>query len=234
MAEQTKQINGKKQETGIVQYQSRDGQQIKLSFDAVRKYLVSGKPEFVKDAEIMVYMGTCKARGLNPFKRDCYLVKYSEKDPAATIVSIDYYRGRAKAQNDCAGWTAGIIIRKGDVEEWREGSFFKSDEGEELRGGWFRARPRGWDIDRNWSVQLAPYVKKTADGKPTRFWSEENQPQMICKVAESQGLRMVWPDEFGGLYIPEEIIETESTDTVETAKMPKPIDDTTDKKEPLP
>src|SRR3990167_10113662 len=95
-------------ERGLVVYQSRDGQEIRLSFDTVKKYLISGKPGLVSDQEIVLYMGMCKARGLNPFKRDCYLVKYTEGDPAATIVSIDYFRSRAKAQPDCVGWKSGI------------------------------------------------------------------------------------------------------------------------------
>ena len=65
------------EEKGLVEYLSRDGQQIKLNFDTVRKFLVSGKPELVTDQEIMLYMGMAKARGLNPFKKDCYLVKYT-------------------------------------------------------------------------------------------------------------------------------------------------------------
>jgi len=101
-------------------------------------------------------------------------------------------------------------------------------QGEELVGGWFKARPRGWEIDRKWSVSLDRYVKKTKDGKPTAFWTEEKQAEMIAKVAESQGLRRVWPDEFGQLYIPEEIIETEAVN-VDEAKMPKAIDEHPDK-----
>src|SRR5882672_2401168 len=105
-------------ERGLVVYESRDGQEIRLSFDTVRKYLVSGKPEYVTDQEIVLYMGTCKARGLNPFKKDCYLVKYTENDPAATIVAIDFYRSRARAQLDCVGWKAGILLHteKGGLE----------------------------------------------------------------------------------------------------------------------
>ena len=186
-------------ERGLVEYQSRDGQNIKLSFDVVRKFLVSGRPEFVTDQEIVFYMGTCKARGLNPFKKDCYLVKYTQNDNAACIVSIDYYRSRAKAMPDCQGWSCGIIVKNGDKVVQRGGSFLHP--GDELLGGWFRAKPKGWFDEFEWSVSLAPYVKKKANGEVTRFWSADNQPSQICKVAESQGLRHVWPDEFQGLYV---------------------------------
>lgn len=190
----------------IAEYESRDGQSIKLSFDIVRRFLISGKANLVTDQEIMLYIATCKARGLNPFKRDCYLVKYTEGDTAATIVSIDYFRSRAKAQPDCAGWKCGIIVQDKDGEiQYRKGSFMI--EGEKLLGGWFRAKPQGWDEEYEWSISLAPYVKKTGQGQVTRFWSVDNQSYMIAKVAESQGLRRVWTDEFQDLHIEEELLD---------------------------
>jgi len=191
---------------GLVVYQSRDGQEIRLSFDVVRKYLISGHPEMVTEPEIMIYMGMCKARGLNPFKRDCYLVKYTPNDPAATIVSIDYYRSRARAQSDCVGWEQGIIVQTGQhAMELRKGAIIM--DGEKLIGGWFRARPKGWEVDLEWTVPLNRYIKTTKEGRVTRFWAEDNQPEQIAKVAESQGLRRAWPDEFAKLYIKEEIIQ---------------------------
>jgi phage recombination protein Bet len=202
---------------GLTEYQSRDGQQIKLSFDIVRRYFVSGKPELVKDEEIMLYMGTCKARGLNPAKKDCYLIKYTADDPAAMIVSIDYYRSRARAQADCEGWHCGVIVKDaaGGLA-YRNGAF--TFPGDTLLGGWFKARPSSWAEPYEWAVNLAPYLKKDRYGHVTNFWREENQPYMIAKVAESQGLRRLWPDEFQGLFVAEEIIETTATPEPEPRK----------------
>lgn len=214
MAEETK-------ERGLVEYQSRDGQLVKLSFDSVRKYLVSGKAELVTDQEIVMYMGTCKARGLNPFKRDCYLVKYNQ-DPAATIVSIDYFRSRARAQTDCRGWECGVIVENGDQIIERKGSFMRP--GDALLGAWFRARPAGWEVDFDWSINLDPYIKKKSDGGVTKFWADENQPQMIAKVVESQGLRRLWPDEFQGLYAEDDNLQNlKDVTPVEPIGKPKEI-----------
>ncbi|MSR15333.1 MAG: hypothetical protein EXR86_12375 [Gammaproteobacteria bacterium] len=207
---------------GLVTYQSRDGQEIKLSFETVRKFLVSGKPEFVTDQEIVLYMGTLKARGLNPFKKDCYLVKYTPNDPAATIVSIDYFRARAKAQPDCVGWQSGVIAKSAaGVIEYRKGSFMF--EGDELLGGWFRAQPRGWAEEYEWSVNLSPFIKKTREGQPTQFWNQDRQPQQIAKIAESQGLRRLWPDEFQALYLAEDQYATDVSPAPEPIKMPQAI-----------
>lgn len=209
---------------GEIVYASRDGQQVKLSFDIVRKYLVSGHANLVTDQEIMLYMGTCKARGLNPFKKDCYLVKYTEGDPAATIVSIDYFRSRAKAQPDCQGWQAGVIVadKSGEVV-FRKGAM--TYDGDVLLGGWFKAQPKDWLEPQEWTVPLKAYVKKTRDGRPTKFWSEENQSSQIAKVAESQGLRHVWPDEFQGLNIEgDEVIDVTPPEPIKTPRAlePKP------------
>lgn len=193
------------QDRSITIYRSRDGQEIKLSFDVVRRYLVSGHPEWVTEGEFLMYMGMCKSRGLNPFKRDIYLIKMSKEDPAAMVVSIDYFRSRARAQKDCVGWHEGIVVKvKGDNIEYRVGSIVWP--GEELVGGWFRAKPSGWTDEYTWTVPLDRYIKKTREGKLTRFWDKPMQPEMICKVAASQGLRRCWPDEFQGLYIKEEIV----------------------------
>ena len=212
------------EEKSVVEYKSHDGQELKLSFDSVRKFLVSGKPEFVTDQEIIFFMAVCKSRGLNPFKRDAYLVKYTEKDNAAIITSIDYYRARAKAQPDCQGWRAGIVVRSAGKVDYREGCVIEKME--TLVGGWFEAQPKGWDRPRRHAVSLAGYIKRTGDGRLTRFWAEEKQPDMISKVAEAQGLRMVWPDEFEKLYAEEEIAG-QATDVTPEAqpKGDSPVED---------
>jgi len=190
------------EEKGVVKYKAKDGQEISLEFETVRSYLVQGDRDLVTPQELMFFMGMCKSRGLNPFKKDAYLIKYA-KDPAAIVVSIDYFRARARAQKDCRGWKAGVLIQKNGNLEKREGSIVL--EGEKLVGGWFEAKPEGWTEPRFHSVNLKGYIKKTREGNITRFWSEDNQPSQIMKVAESQGLRIVWPDEFQQLYSEEEI-----------------------------
>lgn len=219
------------QDRGLTTYQSRDGQQIKLTFDIVRKYFVSGKPELVKDDEIVLYMGICKSRGLNPAKKDCYLVKYTPDDPAAIIVSIEYFRSRARAQPDCEGWHCGVIVKDEHGEiVYRNGAF--TPDGDTLLGGWFKARPGNWAEPYEWSVNLKPYIKHTRQGQPTSFWSPDNQPYMICKVAESQGLRRLWPDEFQGLFVHEEILETTAVNETEKTpapKLPEPVRKVTEK-----
>ena len=196
-------------ESNVIKYQGKGGQEITLSFDLIKRYLVSGRAELVTPQEMMLFMGICKERQLNPFARDCYLIKYTADDPAAIVTSIDYFRSRAKAQPDCRGWSKGIIVRtaKGEIKK-TAGLLL---EGETLLGGWFRAQPEGWGEPQELEVNLRGYVKRTRDGRLTRFWSEDNQPSQIMKVAESQGLRTIWPDVFGKVYLEGGEIEVESS-----------------------
>jgi phage recombination protein Bet len=178
------------------------GQSVRLTPAMVRQYLVHGKSELVTDQEIVFFMHICRARGLNPFNKDCYLVKYTP-DPAAIIVSVDKLRFQARKSADCVGWKSGIVVQK------RDGALRYSNglilEGEKLLGGWFEGKPKGWEEPFRLEVNLNGYVKKTREGNTTRFWAPENQPTMIAKVAEAQGLRRLWPEQIQGLYLQEEL-----------------------------
>ena len=193
------------EERGVVVYEARDGQEIKLSFETIKRYLVSGKAD-VTEQELMYFMGVCKSRGLNPFIKDAYLIKYSDKEGAAIVTSVDYFRKRAKAQKDCKGWKKGIIVERNGQIVYSNGLMI---EGDKLLGGWFRAQPEGWDEPFELEVNLKGYIKRKTDGSITKFWAPENQPSQIMKVAESQGLRTLWPDEFQQLYTPEELGEAD-------------------------
>jgi phage recombination protein Bet len=199
-------------EQSVIKYKSRDNQDIELSFEIVKQFLIQGKKELITPQELFFFMGVCKSRGLNPFKKDAYLIKYSN-DPAAIVTSIDFYRSRARAQEDCVGWKSGIIIKKGNAVEYREGNLLL--EGEVLLGGWFEGKPKNWTETFRHSVNLRPYIKKTKEGEITRFWSEDNQPMMIQKVAEAQGLRKLWPDQFQQIYYEGEIMAEERDPTSE-------------------
>ncbi|HNR12877.1 MAG TPA: phage recombination protein Bet [Thermodesulfobacteriota bacterium] len=201
MAEQALARQGGKEIT----YKAVDGQAITLTVDIVKKFLVRGRPECVTLQEFTFFMALCQSRKMNPYIGDCYLIKYTENDPAAVVTSIEYFRKRARAQPDCQGWTKGIIVRNETGTTSDTYGLYMPEHGEVLVGGWFEAQPRGWTTKCRLEVNLKAYIKKTKEGRPTKFWSEENQPTMIAKVAESQGLRHLWPDEFSKLYTAEEI-----------------------------
>lgn len=190
-------------EQKTVEYTAADGQVIRLNIEMIKKYLISPpeSAEKVTPQEFVFFLNVCKSRGLNPFIRDVYPVKYGN-DPLAIITSIDFLRKRASAENDCEGWEKGIIVQT------PEGKLRESHgiilEGEKLVGGWFRGYRKGWKNPFYLEVNLKSYIKRTKEGDITRFWKEENQPTMIAKIAEAQGLRTLWPGKFSKMYLAEE------------------------------
>lgn len=204
----------------VITYTSADGQEIKLSIDTIRKFLVQGHGEMVTLQEMAYFMAICQSRKLNPFIKDCYLIKYSASDAAAIVTSVDYFRKRARAMPDCKGWKSGIIVKTADGNV--RDTYGLLQDGETLLGGWFESRPEGWQDPFRLEVNLRGYLKKTNDGKITRFWAPENQPTMIQKVAESQGLRRLWPDEFQGIYSEDEITPEDRKQAVDIIGEEKP------------
>ena len=185
-----------------IEYQTDTGDKIRLTMSMVRRYLVSGKSELTTDQELIFFMKTCQARKLNPFLRECYLVKY-DNTPAAIITARSTFQSNARAADDCQGWKFGAVVQddKGNVRR-SSGLVLKN---EEVIGGWFTAKPKGWEDTFELEVNLSQYIKKTRDGRPTQFWTPEKQAGMIAKVAEVQGLRTLWGKKTAMMYDADEI-----------------------------
>jgi len=183
----------------VVKYQSDDGQEIVLTPEVVKKYLVSGDAEAVTNEEIMMFIQTCKYQRLNPFTGEVYFVKY-EGSPATPILSVNTFRKRAAASPVCAGWQPGVIVRKGDQLIYREGSLVLDDE--ELVGGWCKVWRKDWTQPYTATVTLKEYMRYGKDGKPQRIWKKP--ATMIAKVAEARALGTVIPG-LQGLYGAEEM-----------------------------
>lgn len=219
----------------VVKYQSDDGQEIVLTPEIVRRYLVSGDARAVTDDEVMMFIQMCKYQRLNPFAGEVYFVKYNGS-PATPILSVNTFRKRAAASPVCAGWQPGVIVRKGDELIYREGSLVLDDE--ELVGGWCKVWRKDWSQPYMATVTLKEYMRVGRDGRPQSTW---NKPAtMIAKVAEARALGTVIPG-LQGLYgaeemsIDEDQLETqfESRSEVLEEAMPvierKPANPITDK-----
>jgi phage recombination protein Bet len=198
-----------KQENGIMNYQV-SGQQITLSPQIVRQWLVSGdKP--VTDSEVMLFMALCKANALNPFVRDAFLVKYSDKFPAAMVVSKYAYAKRAEHHPHYAGFKAGVVLRSGEgVLVYREGAIVA--DGEELIGGWAevyrsdRQHPIRSEISVEEYTQMKPIWgngQKVGE-EPNEMWTKK-RGTMCRKVALVQAWREAFPEEYAGIYSEEEM-----------------------------
>lgn len=168
-------------------------QPTKLTVEAVLAHLCPRASQ----TEALMFVELCRARGLNPFTRDAYLVKFGEQ-PASVVVSKDAFTSRADRQPDYLGFEAGIVVKTKDGHvEKREGSMV--GDGETLLGGWARVHRK----DRR------PYYDEVAMAeyaKPFASW-KQMPATMIRKVALVHALREAYPSEFGGLYDQAEIAE---------------------------
>ena len=81
-----------KEDTAIVEYR---GEKVTVTFQDVKKLICP----LASDQETAVFLKTCQSLQLNPFASEIYLIRYSEKDKAATVIAIDAYLKAAEAKN---------------------------------------------------------------------------------------------------------------------------------------
>lgn len=179
----------------IEKYQA-GGAEIALNDDIVKRYLVSGDPSKVTDAEVKMFTELCKAQRLNPFLREAYLVKFGN-NPAQIIVGKDVFLKRARANPKFKGFKAGIIVETKDGSyQNRPGTFYTP--GEKIVGGFCKVAIEGWDFPLEHNVAMSEFSRSTATWK--------SMPAvMIRKVALVQALREAFPEDFQQLYSEEEM-----------------------------
>lgn len=177
-----------------VKYEA-NGQEITLTKDDVKKYLVSGDASKVTDKELKMFLELCKAQGLNPFLREAYLIKYGNESNIVT--GKDVFMKRARANPDFRGFEAGIIVENKNGREKRDGTFYSLGS-EQIVGGWARIHIKDWEVPFEHTVSLSEFRRNTATWK--------SMPAvMIRKVALVQALREVFPNELSQLYSSEEL-----------------------------
>ena len=122
----------KTNEKGMCVYKS-NGQDVKLSYDIVRNFLVKGTKTAVSEQDLVQFISICKFNQLNPFLNEAYLVKFANA-PAQMIVSKEALFKRADTCEAYDGIQAGIIVEmNGEIVEL-EGCFLPSNA--KLLGGW--------------------------------------------------------------------------------------------------
>jgi phage recombination protein Bet len=201
-------------EKNIVQYEVDSGVQVKLSPAIVRKYLVQGQGQ-VSDQEVMMFLMLCRDQKLNPFVRDCYLIKYGDQ-PATMVTGKDAFTKRAEKHSQYDGCEAGVlVVAEGGMIE-RAGTMVLPDE--KLVGGWARVHRKDRKVPSMATASMDEYMGRKKDGTPNRQWTEK-PATMIRKVALVQALRETFPDSLGGLYDAAEMTHVDGA-----ALSEKPVD----------
>lgn len=169
-----------------------------ITAGTVRQYLDNGNK--ASDSELAMLVTMAKHQNLNPFLKEIYFIKYGTA-PAQFVVSRDAYRKRAQKDPNFNGIKAGVIVENEDGSiEKLDGAFKKKTQ--VLIGAWCEVQMKNLDFPIYVAVSYDEYVQ-TKNGQPNSMWS--NKPMtMLVKVAESQALRLAFP-EMAGTYSEEEL-----------------------------
>jgi len=193
MVTKEKEVERAKEEKAIVEYK---GEKITITFSDVKKLICP----LATDQEVVVFLKTCQSLNLNPFADEIFLIKYSERDKAATVIAIDSYLKAGEANPECDGHEAGIILKDSTGKlEYREGAFLLDEERTKLVGGWARVYRKDRSRPFYVAVNKKECVRYRRDGSLTEFWTEEKQPSMLRKVALKRALVEAFPSLFSGV-----------------------------------
>ena len=179
-----------------------DGQQIKLTPQIVQDYIV-GTGAQITIPEFKMFTELCKVRGLNPFLREAYCIKYSNKTPATIVVGKDAILKRAVLNPKYNGMKSGIIVTNENGEEKKRTGTFKLPT-ETLVGGWAEVFRKDWENSIEASVSLEEAIQRKSDGEPNSNWTKQ-PATMIEKVAKVRALREAFVEDLGGMYEAEEM-----------------------------
>jgi phage recombination protein Bet len=153
------------------------------------------------DDELKLFLATAQRTGLDPFKKQCYLIpiwdSVSGKKVKQFVTGIDGLRLVAQRSREYAGqvgpWWCGPDGAWVDV-------WLSSTPPHAARVGVMRST----FPEPIYSVALyKDYCQRKMDGSPNEKWSK-NPEAMLAKCAEALSLRRAFPQELSGLYIGEE------------------------------
>ena len=150
--------------------------ELNLNADDIKKYIAPN----ATDKELYFFINIAKSYGLNPFKREVHFCKYGNS-PGQVIVGYETYIKRAERTGQLDGWS--VWTEKDGIGEKAVIEINRKD----------RTHPFRWEVYRE------EFDKKQSTWKAMPYF-------MLKKVAISQGFRLAFPEEIGGMpYTPDEI-----------------------------
>lgn len=168
---------------------------------------LSGK---LTKSEVQQFVEISQAFGLNPFKREIYASKFGDK--FSIIVGFETYIKRAERTGKLSGWS---VTTFGDIN--------RQNVADSKIKAVITINRKDWEHPFIHEVWFEEYAQKTNAGVLNRFWKEK-PVTMIKKVAMSQGFRLCFSDELGGMPYTAEEIGNDSIDIQHVEiKQPEPI-----------
>jgi phage recombination protein Bet len=161
-------------------------------------------------SEVQQFVEISQAFGLNPFKREIYASKFGDK--FSIIVGFETYIKRAERTGKLSGWS---VTTFGDIN--------RQNVADSKIKAVITINRKDWEHPFIHEVWFEEYAQKTNAGVLNRFWREK-PVTMIKKVAMSQGFRLCFSDELGGMPYTAEEIGNDSIDIQHVEiKQPEPI-----------
>jgi len=157
--------------------------------------------------EKLQFIEVAQAFRLNPFKREIHVAVYGEGEYRRMSIVVGYqtYLDRAERTGQLDGWRA-----------WVEG------QGEDMKA-LVEIHRKDWHSPFVHEVYWKEAVQRKRDGTPTSFWNKMPRFQ-LKKVAISQGFRLAFPSELGGMpYDPAELPDAESAGFQDKIVSPLPL-----------
>ncbi|MEN6442054.1 MAG: phage recombination protein Bet [Syntrophobacter sp.] len=157
--------------------------------------------------EKLQFIEVAQAFHLNPFKREIHVAVYGEGEYRRMSIVVGYqvYLDRAERTGQLDGWRA-----------WVEG------QGEDMKA-FVEIHRKDWHSPFVHEVYWKEAVQRKRDGQPTSFWTKMPKFQ-LKKVAISQGFRLAFPSELGGMpYDPAELPDAESVGSLDKPVNPIPL-----------
>lgn len=180
----------------IVKFEDERGQAVQVTAQDVQNVICPGATA----KEVGMFLELCRLQRLNPWTKEVYLIKYGNA-PASMITGKEVFTKRANRNPNFEGMEHGVVVAhktpQGLQLERREGAAVYPEFGEVLAGGWARVFVKG---KRPVYAELALAEYTTGKGN----WAKM-PAVMINKCAQVAALRLAFPEEYQGLYTPEEM-----------------------------
>jgi phage recombination protein Bet len=191
----------KKEERAVEFVPFLESDAIKLSVSIVKSLVCAKtkKGHVCDDASAMKFIMLCKARKLNPFVGDAFLVGYDTQDgPVFNLITAHQaLLKRAEVHVEFDGMRSGVLVVDGEgnlVD--REGDFFLEDD--RVVGGWATVYFKTRKYPMHKRIRLATFN--------TGYSRWKTDPAgMIVKCAEADALRSAFPSVLGGMYLEDEL-----------------------------
>lgn len=180
----------------MVRYMIGDTE-VKLTPSIVQEYILGSNSGKITLPEFKFFCEMAKSRGLNPFTREIFAIKYGNS-PATIVVSKQAILKRATMHPKFNGLLSGIFVKTSDGKiEKRDGGILLDDE--ILVGSWCEVFRKDWDKPMYCSCSMNEI-------KQEKNQSWQKMPvTMAIKTATVRACRDAFPEDLGGLYEQDEI-----------------------------